>query len=58
MSDGKKETYTRWTFTLSDEHTEWLKEQQERGYNLSALMRKILNLFLEQEKKKADDMHF
>lgn len=48
----KRQWKERWTFTLSDEQTEWLKAQQEAGYNLSALMRKILNLFLEQEKKE------
>ena len=53
MCDEKKRKWKeRWTVTLSDEQTEWLKAQQEAGYNVSALMRKILNLFLEQEKKE------
>lgn len=50
MSDEKRRKWKeRWTFTLSEDQTEWLKEKHEEGYNLSALMRKVIAFYLEHE---------
>lgn len=50
--ESKQTKYDRWTFTFSPEEAEWLKQKAESGYNMSKLMRLILDAYIAQEKKE------
>ena len=47
--------YDRWTFTFTQEEAEWLKKKSESGYNVSKLMRLVLDSYIEREKETTEN---
>lgn len=55
MEQETKVKYTRWSFTANPELHEWLVNKQNQGFNISKIVRMILDDYIAQDREKKEN---